>query len=238
MMPVEPGGRKRTMQDQVGQDQVGDRQDGVLLAELLCARLCHDLAGPVAAVGTGAELLADEDGGGAGLEAEALALLATSAAVAGHRLRFLRLVLGSSNAAVAAPALRELAANFLAGAAPAGQSLTLSWRDGGTAAWAAGAAKMLLNLVLLARDCLPRGGVVRVEARSGEGPLARVSAEGPGAQPGEAAAEWAAAASPLASLGPRGAQGRYARLLAERLGLAPTLESAADRVVFGISRLV
>ena len=35
--------------------------DELKLAELLCARLCHDLAGPVGAVATGAELLLGGD---------------------------------------------------------------------------------------------------------------------------------------------------------------------------------
>ena len=32
------------------------------LAELLCSRICHDLAGPVGAAAAGAELIADSGG--------------------------------------------------------------------------------------------------------------------------------------------------------------------------------
>lgn len=196
------------------------------LVELLCARLCHDLAGPVGAVATGAELLADEAGGGG----EALDLLATSAAAASQRLRFFRLAFGPAAKPVAAGELRNLASLFLAGSATAGGALTVDWRDGATGSWDAGVAKLLLNLLLVARDCLPRGGRLTVALRPapGEEPdlVADLLAEGQAVAPAEAVAGMTAAmTSPGATLGPRGAQGFYTGRLANSLGIAVSVIS-------------
>jgi len=125
------------------------------LAEALCSRLCHDLAGAVGAVATGAELLADEGLGG-GMAAEALDLLGSSAACASHRLRFLRLALGAGGAAVASVQLRDVIAGFLVAPTSSGsEGVRLDWRDDGTGPWDSAQAKLLLNLGLLARDSLP-----------------------------------------------------------------------------------
>ncbi|WP_051013537.1 histidine phosphotransferase family protein [Pararhodospirillum photometricum] len=66
---------------------------GLDQALMLCTRLCHDLAGPIGAVATGAELLAEETNEGV-LDAEALALLSDSAHAASLRLRILRMATG------------------------------------------------------------------------------------------------------------------------------------------------
>ncbi len=202
--------------------------DHLILAELLCARVCHDLSGPVGAVGTGAELLTEESDG---LDADALALLASSAAIAGQRLRFLRLALGPGGAAVAGPQLREVTAAFLAGAAAASEAVRLDWEDGGSTAWENAAAKLLLNLVLLARDCLPRGGAILVRARLPGQPWASVVAEGQGAVSGEAMAGLTAG---IDDLEPRSAQGYYAAGLASRLGLTIRASVASGRIELNI----
>ena len=54
------------------------------LAELLAARLCHELAGPLAAIGNGVELIAEE---GAAAAADAVGLVADSARRASGRLQ-------------------------------------------------------------------------------------------------------------------------------------------------------
>lgn len=199
----------------------------LLLAELLCARLCHDLAGPIGAVATGAELLAD-DSGGEGLSRDALALLAASATAAATRLRFLRLALGSGTAAVAPRQLRQLCIDLLTHETGAGSNITLEWHDGLDQPWSAVPARLLLNLVLLARDCLPRGGAIRVEGRA-EGPMLTVIAEGPQAVSGETAA--ALHASGPEGLTPRGAQGYLAARLAARANLAVRLVVETGRIL-------
>ncbi len=204
--------------------------DGLILGELLCARLCHDLAGAIGAVGTGVELLGDE-GDGSGDGSEAFALLAGSAQAAIHRFKFLRLALGGGGGALPMAQLRDVAGNFLAASGTGGSAIALEWGEGDPAAkWDAEAAKLLLNLILLARDSLPRGGVVRVEVAAGEKVFARVEARGRGAQPTGAAT--ALKATDLSGLGPRGAQGYYAAKLAKRLGWAINYEDSHDSMIF------
>jgi histidine phosphotransferase ChpT len=201
----------------------------LVLAELMCARLCHDLAGTIGAVSTGAELLSDEGMGG-GLAGEALALLVDSAAAAGRRLRFLRVALGSGTGSLGAAQLAGLVTDFLTAAPGSGQALTVDWRDGSDGAWPGEPAKLLLNLVLLARDCLPRGGKVVVRTREGAAALITVAAEGPQAAPGEAVAGLEAAGA--AGLGPRGVIGYYAARLAARCGQRIERSTGPDRVIF------
>ena len=202
------------------------------LAELLCARLCHDLAGTIGAVGTGAELLAEENSSGnlsaAGVSGDALALLLASAATLSARLRFLRLALGNGKG-MTGEQLRQLVADFLAGAASGG-GWRLAWQDDGPVPWSPAAGKLLVNLVWLAQDCLPRGGTIAVEARRQPQILARVTADGPLVSFGEAATGLTATA--IGGLGPRSAQGLYAARLAQRQGYVIRSENCANRISF------
>src|SRR5260370_38106308 len=77
--------------------------------ELLSARLCHDLIGPVAAISNGAELLADED---PEFVRDAIALVGDSARKASKRLQFYRFAYGFSGGGLAGPAPYQLAAEF------------------------------------------------------------------------------------------------------------------------------
>lgn len=133
------------------------------LAELLCARLCHDLAGPVGAAAAGAELVEES---GSACDSQTLGLVATSAAAAVARLKFLRGALGpTSLSRQDTRTLRALADEYLCSA---GAPISLDWRL--TAADMTGEqARLLLNLILLARDGLPRGGTILVKPLVPEG---------------------------------------------------------------------
>jgi histidine phosphotransferase ChpT len=196
-----------------------------LLAELLCARLCHDLAGAVGAVTAGAELLVEE-GSTSPMAAEALDLMAGSAISLAARLRFLRLAVGPANNSASGQARALAEAYFLKGY-PQGE-WKLDWPGETAGIASADHAKLLLNLILLAQECLPRGGVIAVRPRQQE----LVTAGGPAMQLGEAAA---GLSSPdLSSLTPRGAQGAYAALLARRLGGAITAHKDDAKVSFSL----
>lgn len=186
----------------------------ITLAELLCARLCHDLAGPVGAVATGAELLTEEDDSIGG---EALALLETSAQAAGSRLRFLRQAFGAGTAPVQAATVRDLSRSYFDGPPPEMGGIRLAWSDGDVGAFAPTEAKLILNMLLLAQDGLPRGGVITVRLRDGHSGLATVEAEGRGATAG--AALVGVTADEPSELNSRQAQGYYSAKLAEALGL-------------------
>ncbi len=193
------------------------------LAEILCARLCHDLAGAVGAVSAGAELLAEE-GPSSPMAAEAVSLLADSAASLSARLRFLRLALGVSSASAPHEA-RALALAFLEKGYPQGD-WTLDWPMAQGAATGPDQAKLLLNLICMAQDCLPRGGVIAVRPEE----TVLVAARGetvtvPESVKGLTAADFAA-------MGPRAGQGAYAGLLAVRLGGAVAWKQSPGEIAF------
>ena len=128
------------------------------MAELLCARLCHDLAGPVGAAAAGAELL--DELGEAGIDRDTLELVAASAAAAAARLKYFRAAFGPSGRSQATSLLRELIEGYLASSqSAAAPNVDLDWQVA-TAELPATTARLMLNLVLIARDAAegPRGG--------------------------------------------------------------------------------
>lgn len=202
--------------------------DGILdlrLAELLCARLCHDLAGPVGAAAAGAELF--EDLGGEA-DPETVGLVAASAAGAAARLKFFRAAFGpAATSPQPAASLREAIEAYLrTQVSAASPGTTLDWHsdapgfDGGT-------ARLVLNLVLLAKDSLPRGGVVTVATH---GDALTVSARGEAsALADEARAVLLGGAEPD---GPRGAQARLAVLLGHRRGTPVAVSFTSGGLAF------
>lgn len=131
------------------------------VAQLLSSRVCHDLVGPIGAVNTGLELMeedADDDGA-------ALSLMARSAGEANRRLAFYRIAFGLGSAVSAAagwkPALDE--ARILAEGFLESGKVTLEWQDipdDAAGSVLPGAVKVVLNIILMASESLPRGGVV------------------------------------------------------------------------------
>jgi histidine phosphotransferase ChpT len=197
------------------------------LAELLCARLCHDLAGAVGAVSAGAELLAEE-GPASPMAAEAVSLLADSAASMTARLKFLRLALGSSSASAPSEA-RPLALAYLEKGYPQGD-WRLDWPADQGAPASPDQAKLLLNLICLAQDCLPRGGVISVRPQE----AALVTGRGETIIAGESVQ--GLAATELAGLGPRAGQGAYAAFLAARLGGKIACRQGEGEVAFSLQQ--
>ena len=129
------------------------------VTELLCSRLCHDLVSPVGAINNGVELLEESE---PGMMAEALALIAQSGQRAAARLRCFRLAYGAAGGQVSVGLgeAREVGLSYLDGG-----RVELDWPDGQpalTETVPAGAAKMVLNLIVLAEEVLGVGGVVAV----------------------------------------------------------------------------
>ncbi|MGE0254253.1 MAG: histidine phosphotransferase family protein [Alphaproteobacteria bacterium] len=194
--------------------------DTLRIAELMASRLCHDLVSPVGAVGSGLELFREfgEDPDG-----DALALVEQSARLATERLQFFRIAFGQAGAGRLDVSMNDLA-RFSAGAV-ASQRLRLVWPDG-LPVPGAGGAKLLLNMVLLGADCLPRGGELRVALRPAEGRLAaEVAALALEARLPEELAVALAGSVPVADLTARTVQARWTSLVAERLGTAVAVDA-------------
>lgn len=131
------------------------------VVQLLCSRLCHDLIGPAGAVHNGMELFEEmgADGGD-----DALKMVSASVDQLSARLGFFRIAFGlgglSGRKAPLSEA-RQLAAAFLEGG-----RINLDWpvelQGEQTRQPSIPVIKLLLNMILVAIDALPRGGVLSV----------------------------------------------------------------------------
>jgi histidine phosphotransferase ChpT len=74
------------------------------LAQLLCTRLCHDLAGPIGAVAAGVELIGGDP---SAADSETLGLIGSSSAAASFKLKFIRAVMGATGGALDMESLLE-----------------------------------------------------------------------------------------------------------------------------------
>jgi len=202
------------------------------VAELLASRLCHDLVGPIGAVNNGMELIEDED---PGMINEALKLTASSARQAANALQFFRLAYGMAGGRVGGDLseLRDLIAAYLSG----GGKVTLDWSvQAGPAGAPEGLGKLLLNLVALAAEALPKGGGLSVSVHpSPDGLEASVTAAGPGAKLREESVPALHPDVAVADLTPRSVQGYFTRLLARRAGGDLAIDTGQPgRLVFAV----
>jgi histidine phosphotransferase ChpT len=127
-------------------------------AALLVSRVCHDLVSPVGAVVNGLEVLEDETD--AAMRADALRLVGASAEQAAARLQFARVAFGAAGSAGAELDLAEVG-RVVTGLLKGGK-VELSWAAEAVN-WPKNWAKLLMNTVLCAADCLPRGGQLSVQ---------------------------------------------------------------------------
>jgi histidine phosphotransferase ChpT len=184
------------------------------VAELLASRLCHDLVGPIGAVGNGMELMMDES---FGMADDAMALAAKSAEQASTLLQFYRLAYGMAGRRHGGDLgpVRTLAASFLTHS-----KTELDWpAEPAPEGLPDGTVKMLLNLIALAAEALPRGGTVGVAvSRGGGGLRLEVTAVGADAGLREETRAGMAEDAAVDDLTPRNVHGHFTQQLAKRLG--------------------
>jgi histidine phosphotransferase ChpT len=196
------------------------------LASLLCARMSHDLAGPIGAVSAGAELLADSS---AGVDREAIELIGENARNLTERLRFYRVAFGVDGGGEAdIEGLHKLAINF-ARAPSTNVPFTLDWAVTKLADKAG--ERLLANLLLLAAGTLMRGGVVRLVAN---GPAMMAEVTGTSLKLAEETPKALALSLPFEELTPRTAQPYLIGLLAKRINCRARATANADNVCFEI----
>ncbi len=151
-------------------------QSGVDLAALLCSKLCHDLLSPVGAINNGLELLEDETD--PEMRDRCMDLLADSARASADKLKYFRLAFGAAGGFgdEVDPAEAKQLVESLVGDQG---KITLGWAVQ-TGAVPKKAIKILLNLALIAREALVRGGKLDVGAEQGDnGVEVVIRAEGP-----------------------------------------------------------
>jgi histidine phosphotransferase ChpT len=182
--------------------------DRVRLAELVCARLCHDLSGLLGSLIGTLELLACD-----GEVTETVTIAVDTAAALGRRLKLLRAAWANEAEPLDLPRLASLAEGL------ANQRITLDVSAlPPTTVFPPAMGRLVLNLLLLAADSLPRGGLLRLDGNA-ENLIARLDGPNAAWPPGMAGmlADEAAAWAGLTE--PRSAQAPLTALLARHDGL-------------------
>jgi len=197
--------------------------DGLLLAEILATRLCHDLSGQVNTVVAAIEMLRDEPASAD----EAMDLASDAGLALVRRLRLLRAAWGGSCMALRVPDLRSL----VQGAFGAAVHLDLDGLDP-AGAFSPDAARLVLNVMLLAAESLPGGGAVAVAGDPTDDVLIRISGPRAGWPPGLAGmlADRAHARISLRNNagGPRALQAPLTAMIAHATGLRLAFLMAAQ----------
>lgn len=204
----------------------------VRIAELLASRLCHDLVGPIGAIGNGLELLSDDE---FGMADDAMQLTVNSARQASNILQYFRLAYGMAGARVGPDytPLRDLAAALLETSRSKLEWTALQAPEGAPD----GIAKLILNMIALGHEALPRGGTLSVEiSAKGEGIDCVVTASGQDAHLRPESLVGLQDGFDLDELSPRGVHGYFTRIMAKRLGSDLVIETpGADSVRFSVA---
>ena len=204
----------------------GPVPDALELAALLCSRVCHDLISPVGAIVNGLEVLDDnpkpED------REFALDLIRKSAKTASARLQFCRLAFGAAGSSGAQIDLGDAQA-MARGHIEDGKT-TIAWNLP-RILLPKNRVKLLLNMMVIAQQTIPRGGVLTVDS-VGEGGAAgfRVAASGLNARLPQNIADILSSAHLVAS-DAHSVQPYYTRLLAQACGLSVKLSAEGEVVV-------
>ena len=181
-------------------------------ASLLASRICHDLISPVGAVNNGLEILADESD--PEMTEQAMALIKSSAAGASSKLQFMRLAFGAAGNVSETVSLEE--ARSLAEGLTETAPTRLDWQVGASSLDKS-VVKLLLNMILVGFEALPRGGVLRVGVQRAGATNLMISAEGPKARLPEKAADILRNGAPLDMVEPREANMLLTHTLATEL---------------------
>jgi len=205
----------------------GSSIEALDLAALLCSRVCHDLISPVGAIVNGMEVL--EEAKDEETKNFALELIKKSANNASAKLQFCRIAFGAAGSAGAQIDLGDaqtVARGFLED-----EKTKLAWNLP-RILMMKNKVKLLLNMLLIAGQSIPRGGQLTVDPiGDGEAMGFKVTASGTNAK--------ILATTPPLLAGDHGAeplnahhiQPFYAGLLARAVGVTATMTMDGDTVV-------
>lgn len=188
---------------------------GLAIAEAVCARLCHDLSGGLGSLSMLLDMAVQSSGGGGELLGQSL----QTAREVTARLSFLRAAWTTSGEAMSVPKLRALAAGR-----PSGRRVTIDLAHlDDTGVFSPGAARTMLNLILLGAESLPRGGALSMSGEASGAVLATI--QGPNAAWPESLAPCLADPAEAARLAtdPRRVQAPLTALVAHAAGLTITI---------------
>ena len=196
------------------------------LAALLCSRVCHDLISPVGAIVNGLEVLAEEKDEAS--KTMALELITKSAGTASAKLQYCRIAFGAAGSAGAQIDLGDaesITRGFLED-----EKTKVAWNLP-RALLPKNRVKLLLNLLLIAGQAIPRGGSLTVDpVGSGDTMGFKITAAGTNAKVPPAMPDLLKA-NGAEGLDAHKIQPYYAGLLAKDCGLTAAMTAEGDKVV-------
>ena len=197
------------------------------LAALLCSRVCHDLISPVGAIVNGLEVLAEEKD--EETKNFALELIKKSSATASAKLQFCRIAFGAAGSAGAQIDLGDaqtIARGFLED-----DKTKLAWNLP-RVLLAKNRVKLLLNMLLIAGQSIPRGGNLIVDPiGAGDALGFKISASGANAKIPAAIPPLLTGEGGIEGLDAHRIQPFYTALLAAACNLAVGMEMDGATVV-------
>ena len=206
--------------------------DALDLAALLCSRVCHDLISPAGAIVNGLEVLEEKDSDEE-TKTFALDLIKRSARTASARLQFCRLAFGaagSANAQIDLGNAQAMARGFIED-----DKTKLTWNLP-HALLPKNRVKLLLNMLIIAGQTIPRGGTLTVDpVGEGETMGFRISASGLNARVPHAVPALLEGVSENGSIDAHAVQPFYAGLLARACGLKVNLTTEGDAIIIATS---
>ncbi len=200
--------------------------DPLDLAALLCSRVCHDVISPVGAIVNALEVLEEDD---PSMREFALELIKKSARNASARLQFARLAFGAAGSAGAMIDLGD--AGNVANGFLNDEKLSLDW-EAPRALLPKNQVKLLLNLLLIATQAVPRGGklVVTLETPETE-PRFSLSASGPMLRVPPKFLELHSGHKPEEPIDAHSVQPYYTLLLAREANMTISIHATAEEIV-------
>ncbi len=196
------------------------------LAALVASRVCHDIISPVGAITNGLEVMDEE--GNEDMADFAMDLIRKSARQASAKLQFARLAFGAAGSAGASIDLgdaQEVATGYMSN-----EKANLEWTMP-RLLLPKNQVKLVLNLLLLMNQCVPRGGTIAISMEGDENtPNFLLKAEGTNARIPQVVREVLSGQEPE-RIDAHTVQPIYAVLLAGEAGLNIDLLKDGDAVI-------
>jgi histidine phosphotransferase ChpT len=196
--------------------------DELDLAALISSRICHDVISPVGAINNGLEVLEDESDDD--MRKIAMELVKKSAKQASAKLQFCRLAFGAAGSVGAEIDTGD--AEMVARGFVEGDKVTLDWQAQ-RMLLPKNRVKLLLNLMMIAANAIPRGG--RITFTLSPGPTFTIDCQGLNAKLPQATLDLiqGKVEAPVDS---HSIQPYYTGLVAKAAGMALNVASQGDTV--------
>lgn len=129
--------------------------DQIKLIELMSARMCHDLAGPIGAVNNSIEFFEEDN---PDIKTKALEIIKSSSAESVLRLKFFRQAYGVLNdKETSVDEVQELIREFIGKT-----KVTLDWNNSNIKVIHSSIAKIILNFTIIALSSMIYGGIIEI----------------------------------------------------------------------------